>query len=218
MNAELVSTPDLMARAVATTAGMSDGDVKKLLLSKIQAVAMGLAEAACLVAVCDQRGIPLGEIEARCPLVPMLRLVAAGRLPASAALTLAGQKTLLAAVAVLPTADQVRILEEGAVPVYTPGADGTTDVRKVPIAEMPAAIVRQVFANGSVRTPEEQRAYLQITKPRRPKVEKPDLPNQIRRAKTLLAEIESATNIKDRSLKAGLLHKVAAEIHGLASA
>ena len=98
-------------------------------------------------------------------------LIAAGLLDARAVVAFAGRPSLLRALEGVPLEEQRRLAEGGTVEVIDP--TNPTRVQALPLAELPAAVVHLVIAEGRVRTPDQQRLSFRPRR-RRPEPEETD--------------------------------------------
>jgi hypothetical protein len=141
-------------------------DIRRELAGLIAQTAELLQRMAFLVAELESRGEDLSGL--RISLLPALRLVAAGRMTAETALWIADRPWLTSCVGSLSKADQQTLQEKGTVAVLIDGK-----VRHESILKLPFATVQQVFANGRIRTPEEQRLYLAAPRRRGKRTDEP---------------------------------------------
>lgn len=114
-------------------------------------------------------------IEADVPWSAYLPAVAAGRLDPKLILVYGWNDGLLAAVAALVPEDQAKIVNpRHKLPILVPKADGTAyeTVMRAPSA-MKVSELRQVFGDGRIRTPDEQRKLVPpLTTPPAPPVDR----------------------------------------------
>lgn len=112
----------------------------------------------------ERRGEDLSDL--RSGLARTLPLIAAGRLSAEAVVAFAGRPLVLRALEGVPLGRQRELAAGGSVSVIDPS--GTPEaIVEMPLARLPAAAVRLVFADGEVRTPAQQRLALRPRQRRR---------------------------------------------------
>lgn len=106
----------------------------------------------------ERRGEDLSDL--RTGLASYLPLIAAGQLDAEVVVRFAGNKTLLGSISRLPVSEQHRLATGGNVEILTFAEDGSEIVTPVPAHALSATQARQIFADGWIRKPDEQRAVV----------------------------------------------------------
>lgn len=106
----------------------------------------------------ERRGEDLSDL--RTGLASYLPLIAAGQLDAEVVVRFAGNKTLLGSISRLPVSEQHRLATGGNVEILTFAEDGSEIITPVPAHALSATQARQIFADGWIRNPEEQRAVV----------------------------------------------------------
>lgn len=114
----------------------------------------------------ERRGEDLSAL--RTGLARTLPLIAAGRLAAEAVVAFAGRASVLRALEGVPLERQRRLA--AGEPVEVIDAATPDGALSLPLSALPAAALRLVFADGEVRTPQQQRLSLR-PRPRRPREE-----------------------------------------------
>jgi len=145
---------NLTATTSSSLAALSIDELRRRLADAITVTARGLYETALIFEALRQRGEPVEEL--RLTLAPYLPRIARGELAAEAVIGLAGFRTALDRVAMLPAAKQ-RELIDTPIPVVT-GIDGdqpTISMRRV--SEMSAREVRiAISEDGRLLEPAAQ--------------------------------------------------------------
>lgn len=108
----------------------------------------------------ERRGEDLSDL--RAGLAGYLPLIAAGQLDAEVVVRFAGNKTLLGTISRLPLPEQHRLAIGGNVEILNIDENGNEVVTQVPAHALSATQARQIFADGWVRKPEEQRAVIAL--------------------------------------------------------
>ncbi|OWY39355.1 hypothetical protein CEK28_08525 [Xenophilus sp. AP218F] len=139
---------------------LSSQMLREELAKSIELSARHLMRLAAIWMELERRGEDLSDL--RVGLAAYLPHIAAGQLSADAVLRFAGQRTLLNMVATLPIDEQQRLARGGAVKLLTQNPDGDIVEIDTPAHALTAAQVRQVFDQGKIRTPAEQRPRLQL--------------------------------------------------------
>lgn len=152
-------------RAVDLTA-MPTADLRAELVRGLTHTATHFARLAAVWAELERRGEDLSAL--RHGVGERLPQIATGQLAAEAVVAFASRPTVLDAMRGLPLARQRELAAGATVEVLTPeSADSTA----VPLARLPASVVRLVLTDGVERTPEEQRAALVARRPKKGKGE-----------------------------------------------
>ena len=121
----------------------------------------GLREAACIWCALKDRGRNMDDLQG--PFVEYFPAIATGQLLPQVLFTCGGSLKLVEVIATLVPEDQAKLMQPSAeVRVLLP--TGAVEQRKP--ADLPIAVARQVFGDGRIRTPEEQRPF--VAPPRQP--------------------------------------------------
>lgn len=139
-------------------AAMPTAELKAELSRGLVLTAAVLARLGTVWAELVRRGEDLSDL--RSGLARYLPRIASGQLAAEAVVEFANRPTVLQSIEGLPLPRQRELAAGGTVRVLSAG----TPPVEMPLAAMPAALVRAVFAAGEERTPAEQQAA--ATKPR----------------------------------------------------
>lgn len=142
-------------------ADMTVDDLRRELARGLSLTADTLARLAAVWAELERRGEDLSDL--RHGIARFLALIAAGQLAAEAVVAYAGRPGVLQAIVGVPLDRQRELAAGGEVRVYD--ADQKQTIRTT-MDRIPFGVVKQVFAEGVERTPEEQRAAR--TPPRKP--------------------------------------------------
>jgi hypothetical protein len=148
---------------------LSTEELRAELASSLGGWAKQLLYCAAVWAELELRGEDLSDL--RSGLGFYLPLIASGAVIPEVVVKFAGQPTILRAVAALPVADQTRLANGSPVEVAEKIGDTYTH-RKLPVAALPARLIRLVFGERTIRTIPEQIAILSVS-PTAPKTGKP---------------------------------------------
>lgn len=158
-NAELVPA-DQRERILA----LPTTELRAELSRALKITAEGLSYLAFVWTELERRGEDLSDL--RSGLAEYLPQIAAGRLAPEAVVQFAGQKSVIRRVMNMPLDEQVRLAHGEPIPVITKGEEGPIE-RQLPVRALTASQVAQVFDGfGRVRTPIEQRQYINQKTPR----------------------------------------------------
>lgn len=144
--------------------GATTADLRAELARGLALTAETLTRLSAVWAELERRGEDLSAL--RVGLARTLPLIASGRLAAEAVVAFAGRPAVLRALEGVPPAEQRRLAAGGAVEVVR--ADDPARTEAVPLAALPAARLADVFADGAVLSPAEQRVRLAPRSRRRP--------------------------------------------------
>lgn len=160
---ELMTTPK---NNLALFQAMDTDELKKRLAETINVTARGLYETSLIYEELRARGEPVEEM--RLALAPYLPRIARGEIAAEAVLSLAGQKTALDRVSLMPPDRQRAILGES-FPVVTDVGGAAPVVVSRRIVEMSAREVKLLITDdGRVLSADAQAEVLRHEKPKTP--------------------------------------------------
>lgn len=146
-------------------ASMETGLLRSELARGIAILASDLLRLSQIWAELERRGEDLSPL--RIGMGRNLPLIAAGLLDPKAVVAFAGKPSVLRALEGVPLDEQRRLAEGGEIKVIDP--TNPARVQSLPLASLPAPAVRRVFADGHIRTPDQQR--LSFRPPRRQRQE-----------------------------------------------
>lgn len=145
-------------------ASASTADLRSELARGLTLQAQVLSRLGAIWVELERRGEDLSDL--RSGLARMLPLIAAGALAAEAVVAFASRPAVLRAIEGLPL-DRQRSLAAGEqVEVVMP--DAPTQTERMPLASLPAASLRVVFADGEMLPPNAQRLRLRQRRRSRP--------------------------------------------------
>tara|TARA_R110000824_G_scaffold526_3_gene3325 strand:+ start:373 stop:999 length:627 start_codon:yes stop_codon:yes gene_type:complete len=151
---EILNVPNELKGELKTIATSDDAEWLLAQLSDALAITTHhVIKVAALVRRLDECGV---EIEIDFTLIPLLRKVAYGQVLPELIVTLQGAESLLRKAAALSISDQTKIAHNVPLTVMQTGGEH----RNVPPLSMTSREIRQVFANGKLRSDAEQIGWL----------------------------------------------------------
>lgn len=151
---EILNVPNELKSELKKISTSDDAEWLLAQLSEALAITTHhVIKVAALVRRLDECGV---EINIDFTLIPLLRKVAYGQVLPELVVTLQGAESLLKKAATLPISDQAKIASNAPLTVMQTGGGH----RKVPPLSMTSREIRQVFANGELRSDAEQIGWL----------------------------------------------------------
>jgi hypothetical protein len=147
-----------LATCASNIVHLSNDELKRGFNEAISLSIESIARAAFFLREMEKRGMDLSDIEA--PIVGWIRMIAYGRLLAEAFVKLYGNESILRCAAKLRETDQRHIAAGGSISVAILRGNAVDSWICKDVANMSAAVSRQVFDGDHIRSIEEQASYL----------------------------------------------------------
>lgn len=148
---------------------LSVEELRNELAKSLQWTAAGFVRVAMLVAELERRGEDLSTL--KIPMLAHLRAIASGQFLPELLVRYHGSPLLLRHLGRLSIGDQKRIVEKGTIPVLSYKGDDEI-VQEIDPATAGSGVIYQVFADGKLRSPDEQRILL-LSRKRKPQAKPP---------------------------------------------